>query len=140
MKLNVARVDVWIASLKDAPGMLSEKMRLLSDAGVALDFVFARRSPERPGKGVAFVAPIQGAAKVKAAKKAGFKKSKRLSVLKVTGADRSGMGAAITEAIAAAGISIQGFSVHVIGNTFALHLAFDRAASATKAAGIIKKL
>ena len=140
MKLDVARVDVWIAKLKDTPGMLSEKLILLSDSGADLDFVFARRSPEKPGTGVAFIAPIEGAKQTKAAKKAGFKKGKRLLALKVSGTNKVGMGAAITEAIAASGISIQGFSAHVIGKKFVLHLAFATTADATKAASTIRKL
>ena len=140
MGLNVARVDVWIAQLKDAPGMLAEKLVQLSGSGADLDFVFARRSAEKPGTGVAFIAPIKGAKQVSAAKKARFKKSKRLVVLKVTGANKAGMGAVITGAIAEAGISIQGFSAHVIGKQFVLHLAFSAAADATKAAGIVRKL
>lgn len=140
MKLKVEHVDVWVASLKDAPGMLAQKLCAVTAAGCRMDFVFARHSPEKPGKGVAFIAPIRGGKQVKAAKKAGFMKNKGLSVIKVTGPDKTGMGAAITEAIAAAGLNIQGFSAHAIGGTFALHLAFRSLAGAKKAAKIIKRL
>jgi hypothetical protein len=140
MKLKVAHVDVWIAKLKDKPGMLAEKLVGLAGSGADLEFVFARRSPERPGTGVAFIAPIRGPRQIRAAKKAGFKKGKRLWALKVTGANKAGKGAVITEAIAEAGISIQGFSAHVMGKQFVLHLAFATRAAAAKAAGILRKL
>ena len=140
MDLKVSRLDVWIASLKDTPGSLSGKMAILRDAGVNLDFVFARRSPEKPGKGVAFLAPIKGAKQAAAAKKAGFKKAKRLIAIAVSGPNKAGMGAIITAAIAEAGISLQGFLAHVIGRKFVLHIAFDTAAEATKAGRVIRKL
>jgi len=87
-----------------------------------------------------FLAPIKGAKQAKAAKKAGFKKTKRLFTIGVTGPNKAGLGAAITDAIAAAEITMQGFSAHVIGRKFVLHIAFDSADDATKAARIIRKL
>jgi len=140
MKLEVTRVQVWIASMKDTPGSLAGKLAAIADAGADVDFVFARRSPERPGTGVVFVAPIKGAKQIKAAKKARFKKAKRLFTICVTGPNKAGLGAAITDAIAAADITMQGFSAHVMGRKFVLHIAFDSADAATKAARIIRKL
>ena len=87
-----------------------------------------------------FLAPIKGAKQAAAAKKAGFKKTKRLVALCVTGPDKGGVGAAITSALAEAGITLQGFSAHAIGRKFVLHMAFDTSADATKAGRIIRKL
>ena len=140
MALSVTRVDVWIAKLKETPGSLAGKLAGLSDAGAKLDFVSARRSPEKPGTGVVFLAPIKGAKQAAAARKAGFKKTKRLSALCVTGPDKVGVGAAITAALGEAGISLQGFAAHAIGRKFVLHMAFDTSPTATKAARIIRKL
>jgi len=140
MKLEVTRVEVWIASLKDTPGSLAGKLDLLSEAGANFDFVFARRSPEKPGTGVVFAAPVKGAKQAAAAKKAGSRKGKRLFTICVTGPNKAGAGTAITEAIAAAGLTMQGFSAHVIGKKFVLHIAFESSAAATKAARILRKL
>lgn len=140
MKLEVARVEVWIASMKDTPGALASKLAPLSQAGADLEFVFARRSPEKPGTGVVFVAPIKGAKQIAAAKKAKFRKGKRLFAIRVSGANKAGAGAAITEAVAEAGITMQGFSAHVIGKKFVLHIAFATSALATKAARVLRKL
>ncbi|MDP6634893.1 MAG: amino acid-binding protein [Phycisphaerae bacterium] len=140
MKLEVTRVEVWIASLKDTPGSLAAKLDMLSSAGADMDFVFARRSPEKPGTGVAFLSPVKGAKQAAAAKKAGFKKGKRLFTICVTGPNKAGVGAAITDAIAAAELTMQGFSAHVIGRKFVLHIAFETSADASKAARILRKL
>jgi hypothetical protein len=140
MKLEVTRVEVWIASMKDTPGALAAKLDSVSQAGADLDFVFARQSPEKPGTGVVFLAPVKGAKQAAAAKKAGFKKGKRLFTICVTGPNKAGMGTAITEAVAEAGLTMQGFSAHVIGRKFVLHIAFATAAAATKAAQVIRKI
>lgn len=42
------------------------------DAGVDLQFVVARRAPEASGKGVVFVAPLQGDSAIRAATQVGF--------------------------------------------------------------------
>jgi len=140
MKLEVTRVEVWIASMKDTPGALAAKLAPLSEAGADLEFVFARQSPEKPGTGVIFLAPVKGAKQAAAAKKSGFKKGKRLFTIRVSGANKAGMGAAITDAIAADGLTMQGFSAHVIGRKFVLHIAFSTSAAATKAARVLRGL
>ena len=140
MKLDIKRVEVWIAKLKNKPGSLHMRLAPIAAAGADLDFVFARRSPEKPGTGVAFIAPIKGAKQINAAKKAGFKRPKRLFTLRISGPNRVGMGLKITEALAEADLNLQGFSAHVIGNKFVLHIALDTAAAATKAVKVLKKL
>jgi hypothetical protein len=60
MELSVERVDVWAATIDDKPGGLARVLSVLRDAGVDLQFVVARRTPEASGKGVVFVAPLQG--------------------------------------------------------------------------------
>ncbi len=74
MALKVTRVDTWAVTIEDRPGGLAAKLRALADGKANLEFVIARRAPDRPGTGVAFVTPIAGAAQ-RAAKQAGFAKS-----------------------------------------------------------------
>ena len=138
--MKVDRVDTWLATIKDQAGGLSAKLTKLADAGVNLEFIISRRSPEKPGKGVVFVTPIKGAAQIRAAKKAAFRKSKRLYTIRVEGSDKPGMGAKITEAIAGEGISLRGFSAAAIGKKFVCHIALDRTEDATKVRRILKKL
>ncbi len=49
MDLIVERVDVWAASTVDKPGGLSGILKGLHEAGADLDFIIARRAPEKPG-------------------------------------------------------------------------------------------
>jgi len=140
MTLEVTRTQVWVASLKDRPGALAEKLEGLRAAGANLEFVIARRAPDKPGQGVVFVTPLKGAAQLRAAQAGDFKKSASLHSVRVSGSDRPGVGAQITAALAAAGINLRGLSAGAIGKRFVAHLALDSAADATKAIRALKKL
>lgn len=140
MALKVTRVDTWLSTMKDQSGALAAKLGKLADAGVNLEFIISRRAPDKPGRGVVFVTPIKGAAQIRAAKKARFRKSKRLHTVRVEGSDKPGMGAKITAAIAAEGISLRGFSAAAIGKKFVCHVACDKRDDATKVGRILRKM
>jgi len=140
MALRVSRVDTWAASIVDQPGGLAAKLKALAAAGANLEMVIARRAPEKPGTGVVFVTPIKGAKQAKAAKVAGFAKSKSLHTVRVQGPDRKGMGARMAEAIAAAGVNLRGLSAAAIGKVFVAHIAVDKASDAAKVARALKAL
>lgn len=140
MKLNVTRADVWAATIEDRPGGVHEKLAALSSAGANLEFVVSRRAPDQPGKGVVFVTPLKGAKQTKAAEAAGFRKSAGLQSLRIEGADKPGVGTAMTKALAEAGINLRGLSGAAIGPRFALYLALDKPEDAAKAARLLKKL
>ena len=69
--MKAERMDTWAVNIKDKPGGLTAKLEALAAAGVNLEFVIARRRPEKKGQGVVFVTPISGAAQCRAARKAG---------------------------------------------------------------------
>ena len=104
MKLEISRVKVYAASMRDKPGTLAKKLAAIAESGANLGFVLARRAPEKPGRGVVFLAPLAGATLIRAAKKAGFRQTKKLFTLRVEGADKAGLGAVFTQAIAGAGM------------------------------------
>ena len=138
MAMKVTRVDVWAASIKDRPGGLAEKLAVLADAGAELEFVIARRAPEKPGTGVVFLTPLKGAAQARAAQKAGFRKSRSLQSVRIEGPDKPGLGGRLTQALADKAINLRGLSAAVIGRRFVAHLAFDKPADANKAARILR--
>ena len=140
MAFKVSRVDTWAASIVDQPGGLAEKLAALAAAGANLEFVVARRAPDKPGVGVVFVAPIKGAAAVRAAKKAGFAPSRSLQSIRVLGPDKPGQGAKITQALAAAGINLRGLTAAAIGRKFVSYIATDKPADAAKAMRVLKRL
>ena len=138
MEFLVEREDVWITSLEDKPGALAAKLAALADAGANLDFVIARRSPDRPGMGVMFVTPLRGDAELKAASEVGFSAVNRLHSIRVEGENVKGLAGKVSEKLGAAGINMRGFSGAVIGKRFVLHIAFDSADAQEKATRIIR--
>jgi hypothetical protein len=140
MAMKVSRVDVWVASMMDRPGALAEKLSMLAAAGANLDFVLARRAPDKPGTGVVFLTPLSGAKQLAAARKAGFRKTKSLHSVKVEGPDKPGLGARMTQVLAEARINVRGLSAASIRKQCMVHIAFDTSADAAKAARLLKKM
>jgi len=140
MKLDISRVDVWIASMEDHPGSLAKKLDTLAKAGVSLEFAIARRAPEKLGTGVVFATPIKGARQVKAAREAGFEKAESLGSLRIVAANKPGVGAGLAKRLGDAGINLRGFSGVAIGKRAVFYLAFDSADDAGKAMRIIRQI
>ena len=140
MALNVKRVDTWAASIEDNPGSLAAKLNALASAGVNLEFVIARRAPDKRGTGVVFVTPITSAAGRRAAQEAGFQKTESLLTVRIEGPDKRGEGARITEALADKGLNLRGFSAAAINKKLVAHIALDTSADAAKAVRVLNGL
>jgi hypothetical protein len=138
MKVDVSRVDVWAASIEDRPGGLAEKLDVLAQADVDLEFIIARRSSSPPNTGVVFVAPIKGPRQVQAANQVGFEKTKSLHAVRVATGNKPGYSAELTEKLAKAGINLRGFSGATIENRAVIYLGFDSDADADKAMKLLK--
>src|SRR5574340_1001666 len=51
-ELKIERADVWAASVQDEPGGLATILAGLEEAGADLEFILARRAPDKPRTGV----------------------------------------------------------------------------------------
>ena len=71
MDFMVERADVWAAAIEDKPGSLAELLDALRSAGADLQFIIARRAPEKPGTGVVFVTPLQSDREIRLAAQVG---------------------------------------------------------------------
>lgn len=140
MPMKAQRVDTWAAAIEDKPGSLAAKLDALSKVGVNLQFVIARRAPDKPGTGVVFVTPIQGAAACRAAREVGFKKTDRLHTVQVQGPDKPGQGTRITQALAASGLNLRGLSAAGLGSKFVTYIALDTQGDAAKALRALRGL
>ena len=139
MELSVERVDVWAATIDDKPGGLAKLLGVLRDAGVDLQFIVARRTPEASGKGVVFVAPLQGDSAIRAATQAGFSATPSLCSVRVMGLDQLGIIAQLTQMLADGGINLRGISTAVLGTQFISYLALDSSDDADKAIDILQR-
>lgn len=140
MKLKVKRVDVWASSIQDRPGGLAEKLETLNAAKANLEFMIARRAPDKPGEGVVFLAPIKGKKAKQAAQSAGFLKTETMHPVRVEGPDKAGIGAKMCRALAEAGVNLRGVSAAALGKKFVTYFAVDSDEDAEKAVKILKKL
>ena len=138
MDMIVERVDVWAAHISDKPGGLSWVLKGMREAGADLNFIIARRKPEKPGSGVVFVTPIRGDREVKAASTLGFSLTNSVSAVCVEGENKPGVGALLTGLIADAGINVRGISMAVLGTRFVAYIGFDGASDAETAIGVIQ--
>ena len=137
MDLTVQRVDVWAASIKDKPGGLASVLDGLREAGADLEFLIARRAPDKPGTGVVFVAPLLGDKVIAAATDLGFDVTNSLHSLCVEGANVAGRAAQVSGLLADAGINLRGLSAATTGDRFIMYIAFDTEADAKKAAEVL---
>lgn len=139
MAYNVKKVDVWAGEIADRPGGLASTLAAVNKAGANIEFVVARRAPDKPGTGVVFLAPVKGAKQKAAAQQAGLATSESLHSVRVEGPDRAGLGAKMTDALAAEGINVRGISAAALGRRAVSYLAFDSAADSDAAVRILKK-
>ena len=140
MTLKVSGVDLWTASIDDRAGGAADKLEPLSKAGANFEFVFSRRTPEQPGRGMLFVTPVKGTKVVQAAQAAGFTKPENLHSARIEGANKPGVTAKIARALANAGISFRALSATGIGSKFVSYVALDTAEEAAKAVSLLRKL
>ena len=139
MELSVERIDVWAAAIDDKPGGLAKVLSVLRDAGVDLQFIVARRTPETSGKGVVFVAPLEGDSAIRAATQVGFSVTPTLHSVRVMGLDELGIIAQLTQMLADGGINLRGVSAAVLGTQFIAYLAVDSLGDAEKAIDILQR-
>ncbi|HLX61439.1 MAG TPA: amino acid-binding protein [Planctomycetota bacterium] len=139
MNLNIARADLWAAPIEDEAGGLARKLEVLKESGANFEFVFARRSPEAPGKGVVFLTPIKGSKQKLVAKTNGFQPLGRIGVVRVEGPNTRGISAKITTSLAGKNLSLRGFSASSVGKRFVMYMAFDSQADATQAVRTLKR-
>jgi hypothetical protein len=139
MDILVERADVWAAAIPDKVGGLAEVLSALRDEGADLQFIIARRAPDKPGTGVVFVTPLQGDRELRAADDLGFNVTHSLHCVRVMGKDRPGVAADLVQELADAEINLRGFSAAVIGTQFVAYLAFDSLEDANRAMQLLAK-
>ncbi|HPM81689.1 MAG TPA: ACT domain-containing protein [Candidatus Anammoximicrobium sp.] len=132
-------VEVWAASMKDEPGGLAKVLSGLRDAGADLELIIARRSPEEPGTGVVFVAPLRGDDEVSTAAMLGFNITSSVQSVRVQGDNEPGVAAVLTEKLAAAGINLRGLTAAVMGTKFIMYIGLDSSADAARVIEILQQ-
>lgn len=137
MSFKISKVDVWAVDLYNRPGMLARVLEALANGGANLEFIVARRVTENTAR--AFVAPLRGAAQLKAAREVGMARASGMHSLRIEGPDRPGLGALLTRRLADAGFNLRGLSAAALGKRSVTYIAFKTAAEAAQAMRVLKK-
>jgi hypothetical protein len=140
MGFKLDRVHLWAGEVPDEPGGVAGKLALLAQAGANLEFILTRRSPNKPGTGILYVAPLTGPGQIRAAKSAGLAESQDPILLRVEGDNAAGLAHKVTQQWALAGISLQGLTMCVMADKFVGYAAFDTVADSNRAAAILGDL
>ena len=138
--MKIDKIALWVAQLDDRPGGALKALNVLSEVGVDLSFLVARRQADRIGKGIVFVSPIEGSKAEAAAQKAGFIRSIDVVAVRVAGENKPGLGAKLTKAVADAGLNLRAINGNVIDKKFTLVFAFDNDADANSGLEALKKI
>ena len=140
MSFKWDRIHVWSGEISDQPGGAAAKLAFLAQAGANLEYVFTKRLLDKPGSGVLYVAPVSGAAQVRAARAAGMSETETPVVRRIEGDNEAGLVHRLTQQWAIAGISFHSLTMTVLGTKFVGYVAFDTIDDANRAAQILADL
>jgi len=138
MAVTVKKIKLWRTEVDNKPGVLAATLAPVAGAGVDLQLVMGYRIPGAEDKAAIEVFPVSGKKAKGAAGEAGLAES-AIPTLLVEGDNKPGLGHAIAQAIAAAGINIAFFIAQVIGRRYSAVVGFESDADARKASTIIKR-
>ena len=140
MGFKLDRVHVWSGEIQDQAGGIAQKLAPLAQAGANLEYVFTKRLPDKPGRGILYVAPVTGPSQVRAAREAGLIETFTPVVHRLEGDNQAGLAHRVTQQWAVAGINLQGLTMAVLENRFVGYVAFDTVDDANRAAQILADL
>jgi len=138
MPITVKKIVLWRTEVDNKPGALASTIEPPAKAGADLRIIMGYRHPTAEGKAAIEVFPITGKKLVAAAGAAGLSAA-AIPTLLVEGDNKPGLGHAIAQTIAAAGINIAFLVAQVIGEMFAAVIGFETEDDAKAAAPLIKK-
>jgi hypothetical protein len=125
MARKFQKLEVWSKEIDDKPGETARALDALSAAGADLQFVLGRRRPDKPGRGILFVAPLTTKKQRDAAMREGFDTTVDMSCVVIQGKNKPGMGVRLTRAISESGINLKGMSAGVVNGQFVAFFVFD---------------
>jgi hypothetical protein len=138
MPVTVKKIVLWSTEVDNQPGALAAAIEPPARAGADFQVVMGYRHPTAKDKATIEVFPIAGKKLAAAAAAAGLAASS-IPALLVEGDNRAGLGHAIAQAIALAGINIAFFMAQAIGRKYAAVIGFETEEAARKAVPLIKK-
>jgi len=138
MPLTVKRIVLWRTEVDNKPGTLACTLEPLAKAGADLRLGMGYRHAGSEGKAAIEIYPVAGKKLIAAARAAGLSAS-TIPALLVEGANNPGLGHAIANAAAGAGVNLTFFIAQVVGKTCSAVLGFESEEDAKRALPAIKR-
>ncbi len=137
MAVTVKKIVLWRSEVENKPGVLAGVLEPLAEAAADLHVVMGYRYPGVEAKAAIELYPVAGKKAVAAAQQAGLSASS-VPTLLVEGDNRPGLGYAIAQALADAGINLAFMVAQVIGRKYSAVVGLESEADAAKAVALIK--
>jgi len=138
MAVTVKAITLWRKEIENQVGTLAQALEPVAKAGGNLQVMMGYRYSGEGHKAAVELYPVAGKKITAAAGEAGLVAA-AIPTLLVEGDDKPGLGLAIAQAIAGAGINMSFFVAQAIGRKFSAVLGFDTDADAKTAGPLIKK-
>jgi predicted amino acid-binding ACT domain protein len=138
MAERVKKIMLWRRDVDDRAGSLARVLEPLAGGGTSLQVVMGYRYPGQGGRAAIEVSPVVGRKATAAAQGAGLAPAP-IPTLLVQGDDQPGLGHALAEAMAAAGINLNFLVAQVVDGRYSAIFGFDSDTDADRASGLIKK-
>jgi hypothetical protein len=138
MSVSVKKVTLWRAEVANKPGVLSNVLSPLAEVGADLQVVMGYRYADEESKAAIEVCTVSGKKTTAAANKAGLVASD-IPTLLIQGENRPGIGHAIAQAVAAAGINVTFLVAQVVDSRFSAVMGFESEEASKQATTLIKK-
>jgi hypothetical protein len=138
MPVTVKNISLWRKEVENETGVLAQTLEPLAKAGADLHVVMGFRYPGDETKAAVELYPISGEKSMAAAQQAGLSAS-AIPTLLVEGDNKPGLGHAIAQTIADAGLNLSFLVAQVIGRKYSAVIGFTNDEDAKKATALIKK-
>jgi len=138
MPVTVKNISLWRKEVENKTGVLAQTLEPLAKAGADLHVVMGYRYPGDESKAVVELYPISSKKSIAAAQQAGLSAS-TIPTLLVEGDNKPGLGCAIAQAIADAGVNLSFLVTQVIGRKYSAVIGFANDEDANRATALIKK-
>lgn len=140
MKVTTTPLEVWSTEFDDQGGGLARALRAISEFGVNLEYVATQQNPEKPGKGILYVASADRRVYLDRVTDVGLQRVSQHSVLRIEGHDEPGAAGKLARAIDEAGVAVASFSGTVEGQRFICYAEFKSVEDRAKADTTLKAL
>lgn len=138
MSVRIRPISLWRVEVDNQPGALARILAPVAAARADLQVVMGYRLPGEHARAAIEVAPVSGARATSAAQAAGLREA-AISALRVEGDNRAGLGHAIAQTLADAGINIDFLVGQVCGTRHSTVIAFESREDAGRAMPLIKR-